>query len=83
MIINNRTLFDADAAAGFSPEFHNLTGLAEAVFNDNVLAAIINCRTDEPDDLDMQTWGIDAGEWADAQARAIEHAMFIFSADAE
>lgn len=65
-------------ARGFKAYWHKLSGFAEACFDTNVYDDLKDCKTAEPDDSDMSGWEIDAEEWRDAQAEAIELAMAHF-----
>ncbi len=70
--------YDDAVLRGFTAKHHNLTGFAEACYNDNTYNELKNVKTDEPDEHGMREWEITPSEWRAAQIEAIEYAMYLF-----
>lgn len=50
----------------------------EACYNDNCADDLINYKTAEPDNADMENWGIDEQEWRNGQKEALQLAMWFY-----
>jgi hypothetical protein len=77
----NADQFSALNARGLSPIRHDLSGFAEACYNDNTADDLMSFDSADADRTDMEAWGITEQEWRDAQRQALEAAMAEFADD--
>ena len=72
----SKSQYNALLSIGVQAQYHNLTGFAEACYDDNNYDDLVTALNSEANAIDCKNWGITPREWTESVKQALEMYMY-------